>query len=92
MSVIQILALLIIASICGSVGAGIAGASKKGCLGSIALGFIGSMIGHYIAVRFGLPMLFTIKIGNQPFPIFWSIIGAAIFVAILGLFSGRKKD
>jgi hypothetical protein len=33
----------------------------------------------------GLPELFVIRIGGTPFPIIWSIIGAALFVAVLGL-------
>lgn len=92
MNVLEFLLLFIVASICGSIGAGIAGASKKGCLGSIALGFIGSYIGQYIAHRFTLPMFFIIDIGGKSFPVIWSIIGAALFVAVLNLLGGRKKD
>ena len=30
-----------------------------------------------------------VTIGGQPFPVLWSIIGAAVFVAIIHLFSRR---
>ena len=45
MTLLGFLLLLLIASICGSIGAAIAGHSSRGCLTSIALGFIG--IPHY---------------------------------------------
>lgn len=92
MSVTSMILLLIIASICGSVGAGLAGSSKKGCLGSIALGFIGSFLGQYIANKFSLPEFFSLKIGGESFPVIWSIVGSAIFVAVLGFLGGREKE
>ena len=37
-----------------------------------------------------MPDLFTVSIGGQAYPIIWSIIGAALFVALLSLLrSGR---
>jgi uncharacterized membrane protein YeaQ/YmgE (transglycosylase-associated protein family) len=36
-----------------------------------------------------LPEPFMLDIGGHPFPILWSIIGAALFVAIIHLFSRR---
>jgi uncharacterized membrane protein YeaQ/YmgE (transglycosylase-associated protein family) len=34
-----------------------------------------------------LPELFNLQIGDTHFPIIWSIIGAALFVAVLSLFT-----
>jgi uncharacterized membrane protein YeaQ/YmgE (transglycosylase-associated protein family) len=31
-----------------------------------------------------------IQIGGHPFPVLWSIIGAALFVAVVHLFSRRR--
>ena len=31
-----------------------------------------------------------VNIGGQPFPVLWSIIGAALFVALLHLISRRR--
>ncbi|CAL1125188.1 unnamed protein product [Cladocopium goreaui] len=61
---------------------------RGGCLVSIALGFIGALLGTWLARRFDLPMLFTLQVGDEPFPILWSIIGAALFAAVLALLSG----
>ena len=42
--------------------------------------------------RFGTveaPELFAVEIGGTAFPIVWSILGSALFVAVIGLISGR---
>jgi uncharacterized membrane protein YeaQ/YmgE (transglycosylase-associated protein family) len=57
--------LLVIAGICGSIGQAIAGYSRGGCLASIALGFIGALLGMWIAEHLGLPELFTVQLGEQ---------------------------
>jgi len=89
MSLMDFLLLLIVAGICGSIGRALAGYSRGGCLVSIVLGFIGALLGRWLADRLGLPELFTVDIGDRPFPIIWSIIGASLFVAVLSLFTRR---
>jgi len=89
MTLIDLLILLLIAGICGSIGRAISGYSHGGCLVSIALGFIGAFIGMFIARKLGLPELFVLKIGTTSFPVIWSIIGAALFVAVIGLLTRR---
>jgi uncharacterized membrane protein YeaQ/YmgE (transglycosylase-associated protein family) len=85
--IIQILILLLIAGICGAIGQAITGYSHGGCLVSIALGFIGALLGSWIAGKMGLPELVAIPVGGVHFPIVWSIIGAALFVAVINLIS-----
>ena len=46
---IQLLVLLLIAGVCGALGQAIGGYSHGGCLVSIALGFIGALLGSWIA-------------------------------------------
>ena len=87
---IDLLVLLLIAGVCGALGRAITGFSRGGCLVSIALGFIGALLGMWIARKAGLPEPFPVKIGGQEFPIVWSIIGSALFVAVIGLFSRRQ--
>jgi uncharacterized membrane protein YeaQ/YmgE (transglycosylase-associated protein family) len=77
--------LLVIAGLCGSVGAGLAGHKNAGCLGSIALGFVGSFLGMWLASKLHLPEIFSVKIGRETFPIVWSIVGAALFVGVLSM-------
>lgn len=89
MTVVSLLILLLVAGVCGSVGQAIAGYSRGGCLVSIALGFIGALLGMWLAGLLGLRELFAINIGGQSFPIVWSIVGPALFMSILGLFRRR---
>jgi len=90
MSIESLLILLLVAGICGAVGQAIAGYGRGGCLVSIALGFIGALVGSWLASAIGLPELFAVNIGGRPFPIVWSIIGAALFVAIISLITRRN--
>lgn len=83
--------LLVIAGICGTIGRAIARYSNIGCLGSIALGFIGALLGSWIARQLHLPELLRIRVGGESFPVVWSIVGSALFVAVLSLFTGRGR-
>ena len=56
---------------------------------SIALGLVGALVGLWLARLLKLPDIFSIQIGETPFPIVWSILGSALFVAILSLFTRR---
>ena len=90
MTLTSLLILLLVAGICGSIGRAIAGYSHGGCLVSIALGFIGAIIGVWLADALHLPHLFFVHIGGESFPIIWSIIGSALFVALISFFTRRK--
>ena len=85
MTLVSFIMLLVIAGICGAVGQAIAGYSRGGCLVSVALGFIGALLGMWIAGALGLREMLALNIGGQTFPVIWSIIGSAIFVGILSL-------
>jgi uncharacterized membrane protein YeaQ/YmgE (transglycosylase-associated protein family) len=87
---IQLLVLLLIAGVCGALGQAIGGYSHGGCLVSIALGFIGALLGSWLAGVLHLPELLVIPVGGTNFPVIWSIIGAALFVALLGLITRRR--
>jgi uncharacterized membrane protein YeaQ/YmgE (transglycosylase-associated protein family) len=85
MTLIDLIVLLIVAGVCGALGQAISGYSRGGCLVSIALGFIGALLGMWLARSLGLPELFAVRIGDTTFPIIWSIIGSALFVAVITL-------
>ncbi len=55
----------------------------------MVVGFIGTLLGPWIAHQLKLPEPFVIHISGQSFPVLWSIIGAAVFVAIIHLISRR---
>ena len=83
-----LLLLLVVAGICGAVGRSIGGGTRGGFIVSIAVGFVGALVGMFIAGRFGLPELLMISVDGNRFPILWSIIGASLFIALVHLLSG----
>lgn len=85
MTLIQIILLVIIAAIAGAIGQALAGYSLGGLLVSIVLGFVGALFGSWLARQLGLPELLTLNIGGEPFPVLWSIAGAAIIALLVGL-------
>jgi uncharacterized membrane protein YeaQ/YmgE (transglycosylase-associated protein family) len=85
-----LIVLIVIAAICGAVGKALAGGAPGGLIASIALGFIGALFGPWLAHQLRLSEPLMLHVSGQPFPIVWSIIGAALFVALLHLLSGRR--
>ncbi|HKY31857.1 MAG TPA: GlsB/YeaQ/YmgE family stress response membrane protein [Candidatus Polarisedimenticolia bacterium] len=85
---------LIVAAVCGSLGARIGGRTGGvGCLGSVALGFIGAALGGWIARWMDLPPLLEIDLGNGgTFPTVYAVMGSALFAAVLNLFRGRDRS
>ena len=90
MSLESLIILLIVAAVVGAIGQMMAGYSRGGLLGSIVLGFIGAFLGTWAVREFSLPHIFTLQTGSTNFPIFWAIIGAALFVSFLGLLTRRR--
>lgn len=90
MTILDFVLLVIIAAVCGSIGQAIAGYSLGGCLVSAVVGFIGALLGMWVARLLGLPVFFSISLGSQDFPIIWSIIGSALFAIIIGLLTRRR--
>jgi uncharacterized membrane protein YeaQ/YmgE (transglycosylase-associated protein family) len=85
MTLLDFLLLLVIAGLCGAVAQALVGFSRGGCLLSIVLGFIGSLLGHWLARVTGLPDWLALNIDGVSFPVVWSVIGAALFVAVISL-------
>jgi uncharacterized membrane protein YeaQ/YmgE (transglycosylase-associated protein family) len=90
MTILELLLLLLIAGVCGSIGQSIAGYSRGGCIVSIVLGFVGALLGSWISVQLNMPELFNVSIGGNEFPVIWSIIGSVVFVTIVGLLTHKK--
>jgi len=90
MTLLDLLLLLLVAGICGAIGQAITGYSFGGLLVCIALGFIGALLGMGLARALDLPELFVVQFDNVAFPIVWSIIGSALFVAVISLLSRRR--
>jgi len=91
MTIVEFLVLLLIAAICGMIGQALAGYSVGGCVISAIVGFVGALVGLWLARQLGLPELLTIRVGRNAFPVLWSIIGSAILSVIVGLVSRRRS-
>jgi uncharacterized membrane protein YeaQ/YmgE (transglycosylase-associated protein family) len=85
---IDLLILVAVAAVCGFIGQAISGYSRGGILVAIALGFIGALLGTWLARVLALPEVISLQVGDTTFPIIWSIIGSALFMAIIGLLTG----
>jgi len=93
MSWLDVLLYLLIAAVAGGIGRAIAGGTRGGCVVSIALGFIGAMLGSWLARELKLPEVFVVQLGSGPaFPFLWAVIGAALFVAVVVLLSGGRRE
>jgi uncharacterized membrane protein YeaQ/YmgE (transglycosylase-associated protein family) len=89
MSLESLLILLLLIGICGAIGQAISGSWTGGIPGSIVIGFIGWLVGAWLARRLGLGELLPLDIDGWSFPILWSIIGSVLIGLLLKLFVGR---
>lgn len=92
MTLWELIILLLVAGACGAVARSLAGHKQGGFLVSIGVGFVGAMIGRWMAASVDLPDFFRITIGDAEIPIGWTIIGSALFVAILTTIQKNRTD
>jgi uncharacterized membrane protein YeaQ/YmgE (transglycosylase-associated protein family) len=93
MTLLDVLLYLLIAAVAGGIGRAIAGGTRGGCVVSIVLGFIGAVLGSWLARKMKLPELLYIRLGDGPgFPFLWAVIGAALFVAVVVALSGGRRE
>jgi uncharacterized membrane protein YeaQ/YmgE (transglycosylase-associated protein family) len=86
-----LLILLVIAGVCGAIGRAIGGGTGGGFIVSIAVGFVGALLGSFLAGYVHLPELLVVNVEGRHFPILWSIIGATLFVALVHLLNGGSS-
>jgi uncharacterized membrane protein YeaQ/YmgE (transglycosylase-associated protein family) len=93
MTLLEVGLYLLIAAVAGGIGRAIAGGTRGGCVVSIVLGFIGAVLGSWLARKMKLPELLVIQLGDGPgFPFLWSVIGAALFVAVVVALTGGRRE
>jgi uncharacterized membrane protein YeaQ/YmgE (transglycosylase-associated protein family) len=91
MSLTGLVILIVVAAIAGIIGQALAGYSVGGCVMSIVVGFIGALLGLWIARTLSLPEPLPISVQGETFPLLWAIIGSTLLCAGLGLISRRRR-
>jgi len=86
----ELILLVLIAAVVGAIGREIAGGPRGGLLVSIVVGFIGAVLGPWIGHQLRLAEPLVVSVDGHPFGILWSIIGAALFVALVHMASGSR--
>jgi uncharacterized membrane protein YeaQ/YmgE (transglycosylase-associated protein family) len=89
MTLIDFLLLLLVGAICGAVAEMIVGFSVGGLLMSIVVGFLGAMIGTWLAPQLGLPSMLAVTIGGYTIEILWAILGSILLLLVISLFRRR---
>jgi uncharacterized membrane protein YeaQ/YmgE (transglycosylase-associated protein family) len=89
MTIVDFLLLILVGAICGAIAEMIVGFSPGGFLASVAIGFLGALIGTWLARQIGLPSIFALTIGGYTIEIVWAILGAVVLLLILSLIRRR---
>lgn len=83
MSVLGCLLLLVIGAICGLIAEAIVGFRPGGLLVSAFIGFVGAVLGSWIARETGLPGILPLRVETETIDIVWAVIGAILVVLVL---------
>jgi uncharacterized membrane protein YeaQ/YmgE (transglycosylase-associated protein family) len=82
---VDLVILILIAGVCGALGELVSGVTRGGALVSVALGFVGALLGLWVARALDLPEPFPLQVGEATFPLIWSLAGSALFLCVLSL-------
>ena len=85
-SLIGLLVLLLVGAIVGAIAEMIVGYSVGGFFAAAVLGFVGALIGNWLAPRLGLPSVFVVTVEGHQIDLLWAILGAALLLLLLSLF------
>jgi uncharacterized membrane protein YeaQ/YmgE (transglycosylase-associated protein family) len=91
MTLVGLLVLLLIAALAGALGQALAGYRSGNFLVSMLFGFLGAIVGVWLARELGLRELLPVTIEGETFPVFWATVGAALLAAIAGLMFGGRR-
>ena len=85
MSLVELVILLIIAAVVGLIAQSLVRYWRGGLVLAVVLGFVGALLGTWLARSLGLPEVLTVSVGGVAFPIVWAIIGAVLLVGLVSL-------
>jgi uncharacterized membrane protein YeaQ/YmgE (transglycosylase-associated protein family) len=85
MSITGFLLMLVLGAICGYIAERIVGYSPGGWLTSAAIGFVGALLGGWIAGQLHLPSIFAVRVEGRPVEIVWTVLGAIVLLLVVKL-------
>ncbi len=91
MTLFELLVILVIAGIVGSIAEFIVGFGRGGFLVAVIIGLAGALIGSWLARQLDLPVLLPITVGDRTIEIVWALLGSILLVFILGLLRGPGR-
>jgi uncharacterized membrane protein YeaQ/YmgE (transglycosylase-associated protein family) len=86
-----LIVVIVTAALCGAVGLALAGGGQGGRVRYTTCGVIGAVLVPWLARECHLSESAGLHVSGHLFPIAWSIIGAALLVAILYAVSARRR-
>jgi uncharacterized membrane protein YeaQ/YmgE (transglycosylase-associated protein family) len=90
MTLLGLLVLLVVGALCGAVAELIVGWSAGGFFTAAGVGFLGALLGGWLARQLRLPSIFPVRIETVTIEIVWSVLGAVILLAILSAVRRRR--
>ncbi len=85
MTIIGLLLLLLVGAICGAVAEAIVGWSPGGFLASAGVGFLGALLGTWLARALGLPSILAVRIETVTIEIVWAVLGAVLLLLVVSM-------
>ncbi len=85
MGILNFLLMILIAGVIGYAASALMGARRMHILAVVGLGFVGTLVGPWLANFLHLREPMPILVGGTPFSLVWSIVGAALVVAIVSM-------
>lgn len=89
MTLVGFLLLMLVGAVVGALAQVIVGFSAGGFIASIVVGFLGALIGTWIAREVGLPELFSVTVDGHTVHLLWAVLGAIVLLLPLALIRGR---
>jgi uncharacterized membrane protein YeaQ/YmgE (transglycosylase-associated protein family) len=81
---VDLLLIAIVAFVCGTIAQLTSGYSLGGWIVNLGVGFLGALTGVAASRLLNAPIIYNVKYRMIDFPIIYSLIGAALFLAATG--------
>lgn len=89
MTLVGFLLLILIGGLVGALAQMIVGYSAGGLIASVVVGFLGALLGTWVAREVGLPSVLAVNIDGYTIHVLWAVLGAIILLLPLALIRGR---